>query len=164
MCWVGCVAADDMTWSFQTVYGQSLKIDYIPENKTYTLHVADISETVYSCANDFYSICFLSDFIEVAIPREKIKQGDTWGIRKTKFSVDHPSADLKILGKRINDVHYIKVLKDIEINGVEKKRHFRILYSNTKGLFAFTEVTDGSNVLPLFIGSDDILLGGKWVW
>ena len=160
VCGVGPCAtiAKDTNWVFSTITGQLLEIEH-QKNEHYSLTLNDITIRVDSCDSDsVYKICFLSNLLDIAIPRHRPEPGARWKVRGTEFTLEQILKELNILGSRHESIYVIHVRRDQNsyLPNVNQIKFSRLFYSYEKGLLAFQDldedkiynVTFFSSVLP----------------
>lgn len=140
---------EDVSWSYVTTGGDIyVRIWLQPGGKSYGLSQGDVTMISPQCDYPQFRVCLWSDLMDLALPRNSVSVGDAWEFGRSTFAVVSGGFDLKIAGRPISDIYIIRVSFDPAIKGYQykhfpDKREFRLVYSNSDGLFSIVQIKNG---------------------
>ena len=126
------------SWEFTTPLGQIKKVSYERDDFLYSISSEDVTVKVDSCQKGNYRICFMTSYLDVAIPVNPPNLGDVWVVMGTKFELRDVISKLDLLGHTYRDVMMIHVERDQNFYlQIPKIKNSYLMYSYEFGLLMF---------------------------
>ena len=132
---LSCIA-HSTEWTFTTPYhAQEFRYSYDAERGKYRFSSADVTVNVPSCESEEFSVCVLSNYLDLVIPRKRLVVGDKWAIKGTEFEYIRLLPELSFWGTTQKNVMIISVMRDYNFyHGVNEKKYSTQVYSREAGL------------------------------
>ena len=145
-------------WRFTTGY-QGIQVSYEEQTKLFSITSEDVTVGLAFCEPEHYLVCFMSNYLDLAIPINPPAIGDNWTVFGSRFEFVHVIPKIELLGQTYKDVLVINVERNQQFyyQGEPEVKHSRLLYSYDAGLLMFYEV---SNHIA-FIASNMPSLGAR---
>ena len=150
------------SWSFTTGVGQTFRVDYEKVKKEFSITSDDVTVRLDFCEPEHYLVCFMSNYLDLAIPINPPAIGDNWAVLGSHFELFYIVPSMDLFGKTYKDVLVINVERNQQFyyQGEPEIKHSQLLYSYDEGLLMFYRVNESGFFTPL-VASNIPSLGAR---